>query len=86
MTYSNNNIVDYDKLVDQLWTLDRAECVAWFYDDDLVRRLAELRAHIVDRILERYETTDADIEYDVDHFGLEIIITPPVRASFQSPL
>lgn len=86
MTYSPNNIVDYDKLVEQLWTLDRAESVAWFYDDVLVRQIAALRSHIVDRILKRYETTDADIEYDVDHFGLEIIITPPVRASFQSPL
>lgn len=86
MTYSNNNIVDYDKLVDQLWTLDRAEAVVWFYDDTLVKSLAALRAHIVDRIKERYETSDDDIEYDVDHFGFEIIITPPVRASFQPSL
>ena len=84
MTYSNNNIDDYDKLVEQLWTLNRAEVVVWFYCDDLVRRLAKLRAHIVDRILERYETTEDEIEYDVDHFGFEDVVTPPVRSSFQS--
>lgn len=86
MTYSRNNIADYDKLVDQLWTLNRAEVVAWFYDETLVKSLAALRAHIVERIKERYDTTDDDIEFDVDHFGFEDVITPPVRASFRSPL